>query len=173
MAVWWITLYGTGCLSSIPTWLACFTLYWCLQTRVLGQTSRQHALHTAATWHATPTATVCRVSASVCHLSGLSKHTKKLDSIHAMFCLFYSKAFGNKEKRRERGGEEGCLKRTPPIPLRTWVGGGTDGLCMGYLQLGGEWGNLALVAASTKNTARPQELEHRDILSKILQANEI
>lgn len=51
------------------------------------------------------------------------------------------------------------------------MGGVTDGLCMGYLQPGGEWGNLALQAGSMKNTARARKLEHREILYKILQAN--
>lgn len=36
----------------------------------------------------------------------------------------------------------------------TIMGGETDGLCMGYLQPGGEWGNLALLAETMKNTAR-------------------
>lgn len=36
-----------------------------------------------------------------------------------------------------------------------------------------EWGNLALLAATMKNTARAHKLEHRDRLSKILQATEM
>lgn len=52
-------------------------------------------------------------------------------------------------------------------------GGETDGLCMGYLQPGGEWGNLAPLAETMKNTASARKLEQREILPKILQANEM
>lgn len=46
----------------------------------------------------------------------------------------------------------------------------TDGLCMGYLQPGGEWGNLALLAATMKNTTNAHKLERCDKSSKIRQA---
>lgn len=62
----------------------------------------------------------------------------------------------------------GVFKEDSTLAIR---GGETDGLCMGYLQPGGEWGNLALLAATMNNTARARKLEHREILSKILQAN--
>lgn len=55
----------------------------------------------------------------------------------------------------------------------TIMGGETDGLCMGYLQPGGEWGNLALLAETMRNTTRARKLELREILSKVLQANEM
>lgn len=81
-------------------------------------------------------------------------------------CLFYSEYLGVSRKGgRERG--EVLLEDS----TLTIMGGVTDGLCMGYLQPGGEWGNLALQAGSMKNTARTRKLEHREILYKILQAN--
>lgn len=85
-----------------------------------------------------------------------------------MFRLFYSKHL---ETRRKGGRERGeVFKEDSTLAIR---GGETDGLCMGYLKPGGEWGNLALLTATMKNTARAHKLEHRDILSKILQANEM
>ena len=72
---------------------------------------------------------------------------------------------------RKGGRERGeVLKEDSTLTIK---GGETDGLCMGYLQPGGEWGNLALRAETMKNTARAHKLEHREILSKILQANEM
>lgn len=68
-----------------------------------------------------------------------------------------------------RKGEE-ALKEDSTLPIKR---GETDGLCMGYLQPGGEWGNLAQLAVTKKDTARARNLEHREILSKILQANEM
>lgn len=85
-----------------------------------------------------------------------------------MFCLFYSKHLGASRKGGRERGE--VLKEDSTLTIK---GGETDGLCMGYLQPGGEWGNLALLAETMKNTARACKLEHREILSKILQANEM
>lgn len=103
---------------STLTYLACVTLYWCMQTRVSNPTSLQHAPHSAATWHDTPTATVGSLSDS-CQFSGQSKHTKKLNSIYAMLCLFCSrhlKIRGNGVVVAVRVWGR-CLKRTPPLPL--------------------------------------------------------
>lgn len=85
-----------------------------------------------------------------------------------MFCLFYSEHLGLSRKAGRERGE--VLKVDSTLTVR---GGETDGLCMGYLQPGGEWGNLAPLAETMKNMASARKLEHREILSKILQANEM
>lgn len=102
----------TDSLSSKHTCLACMTLCWHTRTRVSHQASPQHALHSVATWHDTPTATVCSLSISVWQVSGLSKHTKKLDSIHDMFCFFTVSIW------KWVGWEGRGLRRTPPFPYR-------------------------------------------------------
>lgn len=73
-------------------------------------------------------------------------------------------------KTREQSGVGGrCLEEDSTLAIR---GGETDGLCMGYLQLE-EWGNLALLGVTMNNRARARKLEHSEILSKTLWANEM
>lgn len=106
-----------------------------VQTRGSDPATNWHAPHFAATWHDTPTAPAHSLSISLCHLSGLAKHTEKQDSIYAMFCLFYCKHLGVSRKREREWG----VKEDSTLTI---MGGETDGLCMGHLQPGGRVGEL-------------------------------
>lgn len=75
------------------------------------------------------------------------QNTQRNTSPSMLCSLFYSKQLGVTRKGRER--KEGSAKGNSTHNRRE-----TDGLCMGYLQPVGEWGNLALVAETMKNTAR-------------------